>query len=326
MPAIERIQVAANQRVIKDDWNDTNLLGQTREFNIVKNFFAPAGGWLQPGNLTHTGGMNALLEGPVAAVMGSLLAIEEADSAIVFNAGDSSNPRIDLLSVRAVEADASSKMRNFRDPNTGAISSQPTPTRKAVTVTIELTQGTPAASPSPPAVPVGDVALWHVLVPAGASALDPANFTLVQSASARPVQVQGAEWSGAGIQALPWTSATLLSVTTPKRQITTIEIDVFLIQVGSFAPTTWYGPLRIEIEDVASGAIVGRAEEYFFQGESKTVRVKAVVVGPSSGERSYRLRLSDAAGAGSTLGSMNIATKYSDLATTVVNRATAITG
>lgn len=91
--------------------------------------------------------------------------------------GDATNPRIDLVEVRALWTDADATVRNFEDETSRALTSSSTNKSRALSVTVQIKQGTPAATPTYPTPSSGFVALAAVYVPATHNAVhDPANL------------------------------------------------------------------------------------------------------------------------------------------------------
>lgn len=88
--------------------------------------------------------------GTSAAAQGAYPVTVDADALLTFGDGHATLPRIDALVVRVYDPDY--------DGTTAAAS------------VIELVQGQPAAAPVPPGVPKNAELLYHVRVPAGASA------------------------------------------------------------------------------------------------------------------------------------------------------------
>lgn len=80
--------------------------------------------------------------------------------------GHATQPRIDLVELRAVWFDTDSTSRNFQDEMTRALTSTAFNKRRAVQVTIQIKQGTAAASPAYPAPSAGFAAIGAILVPA----------------------------------------------------------------------------------------------------------------------------------------------------------------
>jgi len=83
--------------------------------------------------------------------------------------GDATNPRIDLVCIKLEHeaADAADNVtRDFKDATTGLLSSQTFAKKRKVKMSAQLVAGTPAASPTEPAVPAGFVKLAGILVPA----------------------------------------------------------------------------------------------------------------------------------------------------------------
>lgn len=80
--------------------------------------------------------------------------------------GDATNPRIDVIEVKLELVDSDTATRDFEDATTEALTtSTPAKTRR-VFATFQIKAGTPAASPTYPALTAGFAALGAVLVPA----------------------------------------------------------------------------------------------------------------------------------------------------------------
>lgn len=91
--------------------------------------------------------------------------------------GDATNPRIDLVELRATWVDGNSLTRNFEDSATRAKTSTATNKSRLVQVIVQIKQGTPAATPAYPAPTTGYAAVAAVYVPATHNAVhDPANI------------------------------------------------------------------------------------------------------------------------------------------------------
>lgn len=121
-----------------------------------------------PADLVGTGALTAnvtafqaWIDGSSNALQGGYLFTNDATAAVTFAAGSGTNPRYDMVVAR------------IRDNPYDASGSQ--------TGTIEVVQGTPAASPSLPATPASSLLLWAVLVPANASGGNPINFASARS-------------------------------------------------------------------------------------------------------------------------------------------------
>lgn len=96
--------------------------------------------------------------------------IEFPVTTLTFATPDVTNPRIDLIVGTAASVGQDLSARNIlQDPNTRAqIVANVAKTAQPLT-TLAVVTGTPAATPVPPAVPAGAVALHEVWVPAGAA-------------------------------------------------------------------------------------------------------------------------------------------------------------
>jgi hypothetical protein len=94
----------------------------------------------------------------------------------VHAAADPTNPRWDLVSIELSYADGDTESRDFQDASTLALSTTTPNKRRNVVCTKTVTQGTPAATPTIPATPSGDVPLYAVYIPAAAVTLLNANI------------------------------------------------------------------------------------------------------------------------------------------------------
>lgn len=86
---------------------------------------------------------------------------------------DPTNPRIDVIYATFVKTDDESESRKTRNPSDGKLTN-PTPTvdvRRRPTLAVHLDTGTPAATPSPPAIPAGAIPLAYINVPATSGAI-----------------------------------------------------------------------------------------------------------------------------------------------------------
>lgn len=102
-----------------------------------------------------------------------------AVAALTFATPDATNPRIDLVVAQPASVDADLVSRNILlDPVARTISAQNVFKTTNPAATITVVTGTPGATPAPPAVPAGKVALFEVWVPAAAASS--ATFSPVQ--------------------------------------------------------------------------------------------------------------------------------------------------
>jgi hypothetical protein len=90
----------------------------------------------------------------------------------VFGAADGANPRLDIVTVKIDEATGDSASVNFEDASTRAKSSQSLDKRLVFSPTFTVTAGTPAGSPSIPAIPAGERLLYVVRIPALATTIN----------------------------------------------------------------------------------------------------------------------------------------------------------
>ncbi|MFD7979631.1 hypothetical protein [Streptomyces sp. NPDC059071] len=106
-------------------------------------------------SLTSSGLMTANLSRGRAVIQGTAAqgaypVCLDADMPLTFADGDPLNPRIDLVVLRVYDAESDGQTRSE--------------------VTVEVLQGQPKAVPEPPVAPATSLTLFHVRVPAGASA------------------------------------------------------------------------------------------------------------------------------------------------------------
>jgi hypothetical protein len=153
-----------------DTWNDGSVVQTT-------DVFAP---YASAGYVRATAAANELVTvpGPIMQVVGSLFD-GSGESVALFRlgsttlttaAGDATHPRIDLVEVKLAFVDADQEARDFMDASTGAITTtNPYKTRR-VTCSIQIKQGTPAATPAYPTPTAGYAALAAVYVPAAHNA------------------------------------------------------------------------------------------------------------------------------------------------------------
>lgn len=101
---------------------------------------------------------------------GYLPVVVDAAFADALDAHDGSNPRIDIVCVAPAYVDDQSATRNVKNPTTGVISSTSISQRRRYGYAYQIVTGTPAAEPSPPAVPSGYMEIGRARVPAGSGA------------------------------------------------------------------------------------------------------------------------------------------------------------
>lgn len=93
-----------------------------------------------------------------------------AAQVVSFTAADGANPRLDLIVAEPIALGTDPQSRNVLfDPTTRTVQVQTINKTVNPTATITVVTGTAAANPGPPAVPAGKIALFEVLVPAGAA-------------------------------------------------------------------------------------------------------------------------------------------------------------
>jgi len=90
--------------------------------------------------------------------------------ALAFATPDATNPRIDLVVVAPAMVDADLTSRNILvDPGARTIAAQNVYKTSNPSAAVSVVTGTPGATPAPPSVPAGAVALLEVYVPAAAA-------------------------------------------------------------------------------------------------------------------------------------------------------------
>lgn len=99
------------------------------------------------------------------------LGILLANAALTLAAADPVNPRIDAIHVAPVATATDSSVRNVLTLPSRAVSPVNVDKTILADLNVAITTGTPAATPSFPAVPGGRTAVWYVYVPAAAVAL-----------------------------------------------------------------------------------------------------------------------------------------------------------
>jgi hypothetical protein len=85
--------------------------------------------------------------------------------------GDATNPRIDIVEVKLEVITDTAEMRDFEDATTRAPTTQSHNVAKRTQMTIQIKQGTPAASPTYPTPTAGFTAMAAVWVPANHNAV-----------------------------------------------------------------------------------------------------------------------------------------------------------
>lgn len=213
MAALERQRSAAFQRTDNYDFNEQGRLALANLALAMKGFVGRSAGVVRGGDLTPDVGRFLTL-GPTSAIdaAGNLLILDEETSVGEFASNGSGNPRIDLVSLAYDEDDVGVEPRIFSDQAGGVLTVE-TPTVVRATTAVVITTGTPSATPAPPNLPAGHVALAHVTVPSGASQLEAANIAPVWASFVRPLRyvTQGVT----DPVTLTWESSPLQAVVTP---------------------------------------------------------------------------------------------------------------
>lgn len=94
-----------------------------------------------------------------------------------FDAPDATHPRIDLLAVKHATGEFDDELVAFKDPVTGALSSDTVKTSLKDYFELVYVAGTPAASPEAPELPADVLGSALVEIPAGATTIPIGNFT-----------------------------------------------------------------------------------------------------------------------------------------------------
>lgn len=103
--------------------------------------------------------------------------VVDADLTLSINSPDSSNPRIDLVCVKASRYNAESENRKYKDEFTDTITTQSMVVATDWKADVLIVAGTPAGSPTAPALPVGYMALAEILVAASTGIASQSSIT-----------------------------------------------------------------------------------------------------------------------------------------------------
>lgn len=95
--------------------------------------------------------------------------LESASADVTLAAADPTNDRIDTISVGWAQGTSQTESRNIRPSAGAAFVPTNTATMQGPSITVTVTTGTPAGSPSAPSTPANHVKLGQVLVPAAAT-------------------------------------------------------------------------------------------------------------------------------------------------------------
>lgn len=161
--------------------------------------------------LVHDADMNTLLSvGEAISTKGTYLATDTwgytaditqafyvqnpAEAVVSFNNGDATNPRIDILEIRPTQESYNPESRQFKDPITDSITSALTNTRMAYGVEIQVTEGTPAASPSAPSTTAGWIKLAEVTVAATATSITDSNIITYKVSDTWDADISSTTW------------------------------------------------------------------------------------------------------------------------------------
>lgn len=101
-----------------------------------------------PDAITSPGGLSGTLRAPLQSPQ--------------FAGGSGTNPRIDVLYLTIQRSVTISKSRRQKDPTTGSVQTHPVNLAQDVTFTLNIVQGTPASSPTPPAIPASTGTAWNI--------------------------------------------------------------------------------------------------------------------------------------------------------------------
>lgn len=106
-----------------------------------------------------------------------LLHLDATLGPLSIGANGSGNPRIDIVEIQFSTTNYDTQQRAFKDPATGDISYTNMEVKQRQTITAQVTQGTPAASPVAPSQTSGWMKIAQVYVASGASSILDANIT-----------------------------------------------------------------------------------------------------------------------------------------------------
>lgn len=119
----------------------------------------------------------------------------DSDASLSVDSGDPTDPRIDTVEIRPVQADYNGIAREFKDPITGVISTVVTDTRREFGYQIQVSKGTPAASPSAPITTTGWIKIAEVTVAAGATSITQNDIKDVRDSDGWSTEASGTQYS-----------------------------------------------------------------------------------------------------------------------------------
>lgn len=156
------------------------------EFDVDKGGSAPKHVIIRGLEVEQYGGgtMNVQVrtgEGYYNASPKKLLHLDSTFGPISVPANGSGNPRIDIIEAQYTTVDYDTQQRAFKDPATGDISYSNMTVKQRSSITFQLKQGTPAASPVAPSTTSGWMKIAQVYVANGASSILDANINNVSA-------------------------------------------------------------------------------------------------------------------------------------------------
>lgn len=301
MAGFDRVRVDSNQRGESQDFNATNELALLNIARAMRGFFAPIPSRVYRGFLvTETDPVSASVDVHPGAAMDATyqMIVLDSTTSLVVSENASGNQRIDIVQIKYTDAEAQSESRQKWNPATEAWYAHNVNVRRTATATVAIKAGTPGANPVAPSPDTGYFAIAQILVPAswtgGGRTIDDGDITNLPGA--RGTGLVASSWvSGqAGIHNFPtdFVTSTILSLETPEGMNTVIAMNVTW-QSGDAAEQ----PLRFQIEDAASGDIVGAVADLHsgtgdvLDWRAGTTWILGTVAGPTDGVRNYRLRI-----------------------------------
>lgn len=152
--------------------------------------------------------------------------------AITVSASDPANPRIDIVCIKADRANAQPENRYVMDGG-GIITNTSVNKRSNASYAHQYVVGTPAGSPSAPAVPSGYVKIATIAVGAGVSSITQANITderllflIDQTFLGRPYTITGSVHGKSDLTTSNATPAVVGSVSVAEGEVWSIEATV----------------------------------------------------------------------------------------------------
>jgi hypothetical protein len=155
---------------------------------LLKHLFGGAAGVFSGLSATATGASRVITVGAGDGVNGNgypivvPAALPPGGNApsVTLAAGHATWPRIDIVYLQATEIDGDSASTPTKISRTAAVTNLPLAHSKLQHFTIGVAQGTPAGSPTVPAIPAGALAVCRVAVAAGATTISNGNLTDVR--------------------------------------------------------------------------------------------------------------------------------------------------